>query len=49
MAGYAGLLTFGQQVFIGLGGFAHAMVFYYLPVSVWVAWPMACIAAVLFA
>lgn len=49
MAGYAGLLTFGQQVFIGLGGFAQAMVFYYLPVSVWVAWPVACVAAVLFA
>lgn len=49
MAGYAGLLTFGQQVFIGLGGFAQAMVFYYLPVSVWVAWPVAGVAAVLFA
>ena len=33
MAGYAGLLSFGQQVFIGLGGFAQAMVFYYAPAA----------------
>ena len=49
MAGYAGLLTFGQQVFIGLGGFAQAIVFYYLHVPVWLAWPVAGIAAALFA
>ncbi len=49
MAGYAGLLTFGQQVFIGLGGFAQAMVFYYTPASIWLAWPAAGIASLLFA
>ncbi|MEO9069044.1 MAG: hypothetical protein ABI281_13055, partial [Caldimonas sp.] len=37
LAGYAGLLSFGQQVFIGLGGFAQAMIFYYTPASIWLA------------
>ena len=32
-------LSFGQQVFIGLGGFAQALLYYYAPVSIWVAWP----------
>ncbi len=49
MAGYAGLLTFGQQVFIGLGGFAQALVFYYTPASIWTAWPAAGLASLLFA
>lgn len=49
MAGYAGLLTFGQQVFIGLGGFAQAMVFYYTPASIWLAWPASGIVSLLFA
>jgi len=49
MAGYAGLLSFGQQVFIGIGGFAQAMVFYYTPATIWVAWPVAGIASLLFA
>ena len=49
MAGYAGLLSFGQQVFIGLGGYAQAMVFYYAKTSIWVAWPIAGIASLLFA
>ena len=49
MAGYAGLLTFGQQVFIGLGGFAQAMVFYYTPASIWTAWPASGVASLLFA
>lgn len=49
MAGYAGLLTFGQQVFIGLGGFAQALVFYYAPVSIWVAWPVSGLASLAFA
>ncbi len=49
MAGYAGLLTFGQQVFIGLGGFAQAMVFYYTPASIWTAWPAAGLASLAFA
>ncbi len=49
MAGYAGLLTFGQQVFIGLGGFAQAIVYYYSPAHIWTAWPVAGIASFLFA
>lgn len=49
MAGYAGLLTFGQQVFVGIGGFAQAIVFYYSPASIWTSWPVAGIASLLFA
>lgn len=49
MAGYAGLLTFGQQVFIGIGGFAQAIVFYYTPATIWLAWPAAGLASLLFA
>lgn len=49
MAGYAGLLTFGQQVFIGLGGFAQALVFYYGHVPIWLAWPVSGIVSLLFA
>ena len=49
MAGYAGMLTFGQQVFIGLGGFAQAILFYYTPTSIWLAWPAAGIVSLLFA
>ena len=49
LAGYAGLLSFGQQVFIGLGGFAQAMIFYYTPASIWLAWPASGIVSLLFA
>lgn len=49
MAGYAGLLTFGQQVFIGIGGFAQAIVYYYTPASIWTSWPVAGLASLLFA
>lgn len=49
MAGYAGLLTFGMQVFIGLGAFAQAVVYYYGGVNIWVAWPASGVVAVLFA
>ncbi len=49
LAGYAGLLSFGQQVFIGLGGFAQAMVFYYTPASIWTAWPASGVVSLLFA
>jgi branched-chain amino acid transport system permease protein len=49
MAGYAGLLTFGQQVFIGLGGFTEALIYYYAPVSIWVAWLAAGLVSVAFA
>ncbi len=49
MAGYAGLLSFGQQVFVGIGGFAQALVFYYAQVPIWLAWPLSGIASLLFA
>ncbi|MGE0315690.1 MAG: hypothetical protein AB7P21_29100 [Lautropia sp.] len=49
VAGYAGLLTFGQQVFIGLGGFAQAIVYYYGGTSIWLAWPAAGVVSLLFA
>lgn len=49
LAGYAGLLSFGQQVFIGLGGFSQAMIFYYTPASIWLAWPASGIVSLLFA
>lgn len=49
MAGYAGLLTFGLQVFVGIGAFAQAIVFYYTDASIWTSWPVAGIAALLFA
>ena len=48
MAGYAGLLSFGQQVFIGLGGFSQAIVYYYSPLSIWSSWPVAGVVSVLF-
>jgi len=38
MAGYAGLLTFGQQALIGLGGFGMAIIYFYGGVPIWVAW-----------
>ena len=49
MAGYAGLLSFGQQVFIGLGGFSQALVFYYAETPIWAAWPVSGIVSLLFA
>jgi ABC-type branched-subunit amino acid transport system permease subunit/aromatic ring-opening dioxygenase catalytic subunit (LigB family) len=35
LAGYCGLLSFGNQVFIGMGGFALAIVYYYSRLNVW--------------
>ena len=49
MAGYAGSLTFGQQVFIGIGGFAQALFHYYGSVSIWAAWPLSGVASLAFA
>ena len=43
--GYGGLLSFGNQVFVGLGGFALAIAYYYTPLNHWSslvsrgAWP----------
>ncbi|MCW5625236.1 MAG: hypothetical protein KIT73_11025 [Burkholderiales bacterium] len=49
LAGYGGLLSFGNQVFVGLGGFALALVFYYSPLDVWSSLPFAGLAGLLFA
>jgi len=38
MAGYAGLLTFGQQAMIGLGGFGMAIIHFYAGMPIWIAW-----------
>jgi branched-chain amino acid transport system permease protein len=49
IAGFAGMLSFGQQAFIGLGGYAQAFLIYYASVSVWTAWPVSGVAASAFA
>ena len=49
IAGFAGMLSFGQQVFIGIGGFAQALLVYYGAVSVWTAWPISGLSAAAFA
>jgi ABC-type branched-subunit amino acid transport system permease subunit/aromatic ring-opening dioxygenase catalytic subunit (LigB family) len=49
MAGYAGLLSFGNQVYVGIGGFALAMLTYYGKVNVWLALPISAVIAALFA
>ena len=37
LAGYCGLLSFGNQVFVGLGGFSLAVLRYYGEVNIWLA------------
>ncbi len=37
LAGYCGLLSFGNQVYVGVGGFALAILYFYGGVDVWVA------------
>jgi ABC-type branched-subunit amino acid transport system permease subunit/aromatic ring-opening dioxygenase catalytic subunit (LigB family) len=49
MAGYAGLLSFGNQVFVGVGGFALAIVHYYTWLNHWSALVFAALAGLLFA
>ncbi len=49
LAGFCGLLSFGNQVFIGIGGFALAMLFYYGRMNVWLALVLSGAAAALFA
>jgi branched-chain amino acid transport system permease protein len=49
MAGYCGLLSFGNQMFIGVGGFAVAVLHYYFAVSVWLALPLAGVVSALLA
>lgn len=37
LAGYCGLLSFGNQAYVGVGGFAMAVLFYYGGLNVWLA------------
>ena len=37
LAGYCGLLSFGNQVYVGVGGFALAILYFYGDVNVWIA------------
>jgi branched-chain amino acid transport system permease protein len=49
MAGYCGLLSFGNQVYIGLGAFAMAIGFYYGGMPIWGAWLLSGVAGLAFA
>lgn len=49
LAGYSGLISLGQQSFIGLGGYTLAVLCVYHGVPVWIGVPAAGIVAMLFA
>ncbi len=49
LAGYCGLLSFGNQVYVGIGGFTLAMIFYYGGINVWLALPISGIVTAAFA
>lgn len=49
LAGYCGLLSFGNQVYVGLGAFAMAIAFYYGGVPIWWAWLFSGVAGLAFA
>ena len=49
LAGYSGLLSFGLQVYVGLGGFTIGLMVFYGKVNIWLAMPMAAIVSALFA
>jgi branched-chain amino acid transport system permease protein len=49
LAGYSGLVSLGQQSFIGLGGYTVAVLSLYYGVPVWLGLPAAGLVAVLFA
>ncbi|MDP6925542.1 MAG: hypothetical protein QGG84_00450 [Rhodospirillales bacterium] len=49
LAGYSGLLSFGLQVYVGLGGFTIGLLNFYGGVNVWLAMPFAAIATIVFA
>jgi ABC-type branched-subunit amino acid transport system permease subunit/aromatic ring-opening dioxygenase catalytic subunit (LigB family) len=49
LAGYCGLLSFGNQAFVGIGGFSLAILFYYGGVNVWVALLLSGVVSALFA
>ena len=49
LAGYCGLLSFGNQVYVGIGGFTLAILFYYGGINVWLALPISGIVTAAFA
>ena len=49
LAGYAGLVTFGQQIFVGLGGFTFAVGCERFGLGVWPAFALAAVVAALLA
>ena len=49
LAGYCGLLSFGNQVYVGIGGFTLAITFYYGGINVWLALPISGIVTAAFA
>ncbi len=49
LAGYCGLLSFGNQVYVGIAGFTMAILVYYGGVHVWAAMPVAGLACAAFA
>jgi ABC-type branched-subunit amino acid transport system permease subunit/aromatic ring-opening dioxygenase catalytic subunit (LigB family) len=49
LAGYCGLLSFGNQVFVGIGGFTTAILYYYGHLNVWLALLIAGAASAAFA
>ena len=49
LAGFCGLLSFGTQVYIGLGGFTVAILTYYFNVPVWWGMVFAAVVTALFA
>ncbi|MEM5318281.1 branched-chain amino acid ABC transporter permease [Paraburkholderia sp. JHI869] len=48
LAGYCGLLSFGNQVYIGVGAFSMAIGSYYFHLPVWVCWPLSGLISLLF-
>ena len=49
LAGYCGLLSFGNQVYVGIAGFTMGILVYYGGVHVWVAMPIAGLVSAAFA
>lgn len=49
LAGYSGIISLGQQAFIGLGGYTVAIMSNYYGVNIWLAWLMAGLTSVVLA
>ena len=49
LAGYCGFLSFGNQVYVGVGGFAVAILYFYGSVNIWLALILGGVAAGAFA